>query len=65
MSNDTDWMFIRTVLAARLERVRKTSGDRGAFSIELMMVVAGLVAVAAIAAAVILNKVNEKKNEIQ
>ncbi|KOU80379.1 MULTISPECIES: hypothetical protein [unclassified Streptomyces] len=65
MSNDPNLTFLKTFFSARIERLRNVRDDRGAISIETMMIVAGLVVVAAIAAAVILTKVNEKANEIK
>ncbi|ODA71665.1 hypothetical protein [Streptomyces sp. AVP053U2] len=65
MGNDPNFTFLRTFFSARIERLRNVRDDRGAISIETMMIVAGLVVVAAIAAAVILTKVNEKANEIK
>jgi Archaeal flagellins len=53
------------LLSARIERLRNVRDDRGSISIETMMIVAGLVVVAAIAAGVILTKVNEKSKEIK
>ncbi|MEU2769809.1 MULTISPECIES: hypothetical protein [Streptomyces] len=65
MGNDPNLTFVRTFFSARIDRLRNVRDDRGAISIETMMIVAGLVVVAAIAAAVILTKVNEKANEIK
>ncbi|MFD6967196.1 hypothetical protein [Streptomyces sp. NPDC059949] len=65
MSNDTSWGFVKAYFAARIERLKDVREDRGALSIETMMIVAGLVVVAAIAAGVILTKVNEKAKEIK
>lgn len=65
MRNDPNFTFLKTFFSARIERLRNVRDDRGAISIETMMIVAGLVVVAAIAAAVILTKVNEKANEIK
>ncbi|WP_031036206.1 hypothetical protein [Streptomyces sp. NRRL F-5650] len=65
MGNDPNFTFLKTFFSARIERLRNVRNDRGAISIETMMIVAGLVVVAAIAAAVILTKVNEKANEIK
>ncbi|MET7296370.1 hypothetical protein ABZS79_30395 [Streptomyces griseoloalbus] len=65
MSNDPNFTFLKTFFSARVERLRNVRDDRGAISIETMMIVAGLVVVAAIAAGVILAKVNEKANEIK
>ncbi|MBN0045713.1 hypothetical protein ACN6AT_38725 (plasmid) [Streptomyces sp. JL4002] len=65
MGNDPNFTFLKTFFSARIERLRNVRDDRGSVSIETMMIVAGLVVVAAIAAAVILTKVNEKANEIK
>ncbi|MEU0350811.1 hypothetical protein ABZ302_28920 [Streptomyces sp. NPDC006237] len=65
MGNDANLTFLKAFFSARIERLRNVRDDRGAISIETMMIVAGLVVVAAIAAAVILTKVNEKANEIK
>ncbi|MGW7196201.1 hypothetical protein [Streptomyces chryseus] len=65
MHTDPNWSFFRALLAARLERIHGVKDDRGAFSIEMMMLVAGLVVVGGVVAAVILAKVNEKKNLIK
>ncbi|MDX3204733.1 hypothetical protein ABZZ79_22170 [Streptomyces sp. NPDC006458] len=65
MGNDPNFTFLKAFFSARIERLRNVRDDRGAISIETMMIVAGLVVVAAIAAAVILTKVNEKANEIK
>lgn len=65
MGNDPSLTFLKTFFIARIERLRNLRDDRGAISIETMMIVAGLVVVAAIAAGVILTKVNEKSSEIK
>ncbi|MFE9121430.1 hypothetical protein [Streptomyces sp. NPDC007172] len=65
MGNDPNLTFLKAFFSARVERLRNAKDDRGAISIETMMIVAGLVVVAAIAAGVILNKVNEKAKEIK
>lgn len=65
MGNDPNFTFLKAFFSARIERLRNVRDDRGSVSIETMMIVAGLVVVAAIAAAVILTKVNEKANEIK
>ncbi|MFI5822883.1 hypothetical protein ACIA8I_27880 [Streptomyces rishiriensis] len=65
MGNDPNLIFLKTFFCARIERLRNVRDDRGAISIETMMIVAGLVVVAAIAAGVILTKVNEKSKEIK
>ncbi|MGW2690062.1 hypothetical protein ACWC6I_43805 [Streptomyces sp. NPDC001414] len=65
MGNDPNFTFLKTFFRARIERLRNVRDDRGSVSIETMMIVAGFVVVAAIAAAVILTKVNEKANEIK
>ncbi len=65
MGNDPNLTFLKTFFSARIERLRNVRDDRGSISIETMMIVAGLVVVAAIAAGVILSKVNEKANEIK
>ncbi|MFE2268511.1 hypothetical protein ACFXB4_04670 [Streptomyces lavendulae] len=65
MGTDPNLTFLKAFFAARIERLRNVRDDRGAISIETMMIVAGLVVVAAIAAGVILTKVNEKAKEIK
>ncbi|MFE3166666.1 hypothetical protein [Streptomyces sp. NPDC059224] len=65
MGNDPNLTFLGTFFSAQIERLRNVRDDRGAISIETMMIVAGLVVVAAIAAGVILTKVNEKADEIK
>ncbi|MFE4663803.1 hypothetical protein ACFRI7_03125 [Streptomyces sp. NPDC056716] len=65
MGNDTGLAFLKAYFGARIDRLRNARDDRGSISIETMVIVAGLVVVAAIAAAVILTKVNEKANEIK
>lgn len=65
MGTDPNLTFLKTFFSARIERLRNARDDRGAISIETMMIVAGLVVVAAIAAGVILTKVNEKAKEIK
>ncbi|GLX22555.1 hypothetical protein [Streptomyces lavendulae] len=65
MRNDPNFAFFKAFFGARLDRLRNVRDDRGAISIETMMIVAGLVVVAAIAAAVILTKVNEKAQTIK
>ncbi|MEU9254538.1 hypothetical protein AB0D66_22145 [Streptomyces sp. NPDC048270] len=65
MHKDTQWDFFKVYFGARLEKLRQVREDRGAISIETMVIVAGLVVVAAIAAGVILTKVNEKAKEIK
>ncbi|OEJ22105.1 hypothetical protein AR457_40165 [Streptomyces agglomeratus] len=65
MQKDSTLDFFKVYFGARLERLRQVRDDRGAISIETMMIVAGLVVVAAIAAGVILTKVNEKAKEIK
>ncbi|MFJ9574644.1 hypothetical protein [Streptomyces bacillaris] len=65
MGNDSNLMFLKAFFSARMDRLRDVRDDRGAISIETMMIVAGLVVVAAIAAGVILTKVNEKKATIK
>ncbi|MEU3296683.1 hypothetical protein ABZ722_30615 [Streptomyces longwoodensis] len=62
MRNDPNLTFLKAFFSARLDKLRD---DRGAISIETMMIVAGLVVVAAIAAGVILTKVNEKAQTIK
>ncbi len=65
MGTDPNLTFLKAFFSARIERLRNARDDRGAISIETMMIVAGLVVVAAIAAGVILTKVNEKAKEIK
>lgn len=65
MGTDPNLTFLKTFFGARINRLRQVREDRGAISIETMMIVAGLVVVAGIAAGVILAKVNEKKNTIK
>ncbi|MFZ3492186.1 hypothetical protein ACTVZO_40185 [Streptomyces sp. IBSNAI002] len=65
MQKDSTFDFLKVYFGARLEKLRQVRDDRGAISIETMMIVAGLVVVAAIAAGVILTKVNEKAKEIK
>ncbi|TGB15517.1 hypothetical protein [Streptomyces sp. MZ04] len=66
MHNDPNWGFIRALFGARIERLKNLKHqDRGALSIETLMIVAGLVVVAGIAVAVITVKVNEKKATIK
>ncbi|MFD8731454.1 hypothetical protein [Streptomyces sp. NPDC059611] len=65
MGTDPTVTFLKAFFGAGMERLRNARDDRGAISIETMMIVAGLVVVAAIAAAVILAKVSEKAKEIK
>lgn len=65
MSTDPNWDFFRTLVSAYAQRIRQTKADRGALSIEMMILVAAIVVVAGVGAAVILSKVNEKKNDIK
>ncbi|MFJ8015009.1 hypothetical protein [Streptomyces sp. NPDC096339] len=65
MHIDPSWTFVKAYFGARIERLKEARDDRGAISIETMMIVAGLVVVAAIAAGVILTKVNEKAKTIK
>ncbi|MFI6688395.1 hypothetical protein [Streptomyces sp. NPDC050485] len=65
MGIDSNLTFLKAFFSARIERVRNVRDDRGAISIETIMIVAGLVVVAAIAGAVILSKVNEKAATIK
>ncbi|MFJ4151986.1 hypothetical protein ACIP10_31045 [Streptomyces galbus] len=65
MRNDPTLTFLKAYFSARLDKLRDVRDDRGAISIETMMIVAGLVVVAAIAAGVILTKVNEKAQTIK
>jgi hypothetical protein len=65
MGTDPNFTFLKVYFATRIDRLRNVREDRGAISIETMMIVAGLVVVAAIAAGVILTKVNEKAKEIK
>jgi len=50
---------------ARFGLLRQTARDRGSFSMEALIIAAGLAVVGGIAAAVILSKVNEKKSSIK
>ncbi|MER6117941.1 hypothetical protein [Streptomyces sp. NPDC001743] len=65
MGTDPNLAFLKAFFGAQVDRLRSARDDRGAISIETMMIVAGLVVVAAIAAGVILTKVNEKAKEIK
>ncbi|MDR2985453.1 MAG: hypothetical protein LBV34_11495 [Nocardiopsaceae bacterium] len=65
MGFDPNLAFLKTFFSARLDKLRDVRDDRGAISIETMMIVAGLVVVGAIAAGVILAKVNEKSATIK
>ncbi|EDY49247.1 hypothetical protein [Streptomyces clavuligerus] len=65
MGTDPNFAFLKAFFGARIERLRNVRDDRGAISIETIMIVAGLVVVAGIAAAVLLSKVNEKAAEIK
>ncbi|MER5356271.1 hypothetical protein ABT093_38885 [Kitasatospora sp. NPDC002551] len=65
MGTDPNFAFLKAFFGAQVDRLRNARDDRGAISIETMMIVAGLVVVAAIAAGVILTKVNEKAKEIK
>jgi hypothetical protein len=65
MGNDPNLAFLKAFFGARIDRLRNVRDDRGAISIETMMVVAGLVVAAAIVAGVLLSKVNEKANQIK
>jgi hypothetical protein len=66
MANDPTLTFLRTYAQGLVERFRERSrSERGAISIETMIIVAGLVVVGGIAAAVIVSKVNEKSAQIK
>ncbi|MFF4531558.1 hypothetical protein ACFY1P_20095 [Streptomyces sp. NPDC001407] len=66
MFNDPIWTVLSVHtqdLVARLKKAREE--DRGAVSIETMIIVGALVAGAVIAAAFLVAKVNEKKDAIK
>ncbi|MFF9458057.1 hypothetical protein [Streptomyces flaveolus] len=61
----TDLTFLKAFFSARIARLRSLRDDRGAISIETMMIIAGLVVGAAVAVAIIAAKVNEKAATIK
>ncbi|MEU5958177.1 hypothetical protein [Streptomyces sp. NPDC047525] len=65
MGTDPNFAFLKAFFSARIDRLRQARDDRGAISIETMMIVAGLVAGAAVVAGVIIAKVNEKSATIK
>ncbi|MEU2514516.1 hypothetical protein [Streptomyces syringium] len=66
MSNDPMWQLLAARAQAQLARLQAARDeDRGGLSIEAMILVGSLVAIAAVAAAVLLLKVNEKKDAIK
>ncbi|MEU5417781.1 hypothetical protein [Streptomyces sp. NPDC020667] len=68
MFNDPIWTVLSVRaqdLTARLKQSLKEDSDRGAVSIETMIIVGALVAGAVIAAAFLVAKVNEKKDAIK
>lgn len=65
MGTDPSFMFLKAFFAARVDRLRNARDDRGAISIETMMIIAGLVVAAAVAVAIIGTKVSEKAATIK
>lgn len=65
MGTDPNFMFLKAFFAARADRLRNARDDRGAISIETMMIIAGLVVAAAVAVAIIGTKVSEKAATIK
>ncbi|MFI1259161.1 hypothetical protein ACH4U6_36245 [Streptomyces netropsis] len=66
MFNDPMWQLISAQARAQLARLKAVRDeDRGGLSIEAMILVGSLVAIAAVAAGVLLLKVNEKKDAIK
>lgn len=66
MFNDPIWTVLSTRAQdamARLKQAREE--DRGGMSIEVMILVGALVVIGGVAAAVLLAKVNEKKDQIK
>ncbi|KOV54595.1 hypothetical protein ADL00_29905 [Streptomyces sp. AS58] len=61
----TDFAFLKAFFSARIDRLRNVRHDRGAISIETMMIIAGLVVGAAVAVAIIAAKINEKAATIK
>ncbi|MGV2915604.1 hypothetical protein [Streptomyces alfalfae] len=65
MGTDPNLAFLKAFFSSHIDRLRQARDDRGAISIETMMIVAGLVAGAAVVAGVIIAKVNEKSATIK
>ncbi|WP_331729141.1 hypothetical protein OG592_43370 (plasmid) [Streptomyces avidinii] len=65
MGIDPNFTFLKAFFAARIDRLRNVRDDRGAISIETMMIIAGLVVAAAVAVAIIGTKVSEKAATIK
>lgn len=65
MGIDPNFTFLKAFFAARVDRLRNVRDDRGAISIETMMIIAGLVVAAGVAVAIIATKVSEKAATIK
>ncbi|MEU0214366.1 MULTISPECIES: hypothetical protein [Streptomyces] len=65
MGIDPNFAFLKAFFAARIDRLRDARDDRGAISIETMMIIAGLVVAAGVAVAVIATKISEKAATIK
>ncbi|MEV4506700.1 hypothetical protein [Streptomyces klenkii] len=66
MFNDPIWTVFSTRTQELMTRLKQTrEEDRGGLSIEAMILVGALVAVAAVAVTVLMLKVNEKKDQIK
>ncbi|WP_030578581.1 hypothetical protein [Streptomyces anulatus] len=65
MGTDLNFAFLKAFFSARIDRLRNVRDDRGAISIETMMIIAGLVVGAAVAVAIIAAKINEKAASIK
>ncbi|WP_331752229.1 hypothetical protein [Streptomyces sp. NBC_00829] len=65
MGIDPNFTFLKAFFTARVDRLRNARDDRGAISIETMMIIAGLVVGAAVAVAIIGAKISEKAATIK
>jgi hypothetical protein len=65
MGTDPTFILLKAFFSARIDQLRNVRDDRGAISIEAMMIIAGLVVGAAVAVAIIAAKINEKAATIK
>ncbi|MEU0021960.1 hypothetical protein AB0C59_06075 [Streptomyces sp. NPDC048664] len=65
MGTDPNFTFLKAFFSARIDRLRNVRDDRGAISIETIMIIAGLVVAAGVAVAIIATKVSEKAATIK
>ncbi|MBT1184758.1 hypothetical protein HET69_12115 [Streptomyces sp. CJ_13] len=65
MGIDPNFTFLKAFFSARVDQLRNVRDDRGAISIETMMIIAGLVVGAAVAVAIIGAKISEKAATIK